>query len=154
MGNILIGVATLIYFGMLVLIYSPHPNSGQYGVGLGWMLILGNFGFVLCLAIITGIISSKGGFSWIASDSELRFVLVLAGFIVIMVGNVLPLFSEGLRGLPPVVIQILNFTPAVLPLLLFLKLPLSSTCLKCAVFLLFVFLTQSCCPMSFHLLSL
>jgi len=117
-GNILIGVATLIYFGMLVLTYSSHPDSGQYGVGLGWMLILGNFGFVLCLTIVTGIIGSKGGFSWIASDGGLRFVLVLVGFIVIILGNVLPLFGEGLRDLPPFVIRILNFAPAVLPLLL------------------------------------
>jgi len=118
MGNVLIGVATLIYLGMLVLFYGSHPASGQYGVGLGWALILGSLGFVLCLTIITGIIGSKGGFSWIASDGGLRFMLVLIGFIVIMVGIVLAWFGEGLRDLPPLVIRILNFAPAVLPLLM------------------------------------
>ncbi len=118
MGNILIAVAMLIYIGMLFLIYGSHPDSGQYGVGVGWGLILGNFGFVLCLAIVTGIISSKGGFDWIASDRTLRSVLVLAGFIIIMLGNVFFLFGEGLGDLPPFVSRILDFVPAVLPLLL------------------------------------
>jgi len=117
MGNILIGVATLIYFGLLGLIYRSHSDSGQVGVGRGWMLILGNFGFVLCLTIVTGIIGSKGGFSWVASDGGLRFVLVLVGFILIMVGTVLVLLGESLRDLPPFVTRVLNFAPAVLPLL-------------------------------------
>lgn len=118
MGNFLIGAATLIYIGMLTLIYGSHPRSGEYGVGYAWILILANFGFVLCLAIVTGIIGSKGGFSWVSSDSAFRFVLVLAGFIVVMTGNTFFSFGEGMEDLPPFVRQIFRYVPAVLPLLL------------------------------------
>lgn len=118
MGYILIGVAMLIYFGLLVLIYGRHPESGQYGVGLGWMLILANLGFVLCLAIVTGIICTKSGFAWLASDRTLRFVLVLIGFIVIMVGNVYFMLGESLGDSPLFVRRMLRVVPVILPLLL------------------------------------
>ncbi len=95
MGDILIGVAAIIYFGMLMLIYGSQSRSGQDGVGYALAIIIANFGFVLCLGIVTGIIGSKGGFSWVGSEGAPRFLLVSAGFIVAMTGSVFFSFIEG-----------------------------------------------------------
>ena len=118
MGNILIGVAMLIYFGMLNFIYGSQSRSGQEGVGYGMAIIIANFGFVLCLGIVTGIIGSKGGFSWVGSEGVPRILLVSSGFIVAMTGIVFFSLIKGSENPENFVEHTVRFVPVVLPLLL------------------------------------
>ncbi|MCF8248244.1 MAG: hypothetical protein K9J37_23655 [Saprospiraceae bacterium] len=114
-GNILLGVTTLIYFGLLSLVYGSHNRSGDAGVGYAFTLVLSNVGFIVCLAIVTAIIGSKGGFSWVGTYGGLpRFVWVSAGFILAMTGIFFFTVQEGLGALAAIVRQI---APGLLPLL-------------------------------------
>lgn len=118
MGNILIGIATLLYVGILMLIFSSQSRSGQEGVGYGMAMIIANFGFVLCLGIVTGIIGSKGGFSWVGSEGVPRILMVSTGFIVAMTGIVFFSFIKGSENPKNFMEHTVRFVPIVLPLLL------------------------------------
>jgi hypothetical protein len=114
-GNILLGVATLIYLGLLSLVYGSHNRSGDAGVGYAFSLVLSNVGFILCLGILTAIIGSKGGFSWVGNYFGLpRSVWVLAGFILAMTGIFFFNMQEGLGALAAIVRKL---APGLLPLL-------------------------------------
>ena len=96
------------------------PRGGDAVVGYAWSLILGILAFSICMGVVTIIIGRDGGFSWVGNSGGLRFLLVLAGFILIMVGNGFFIFGEGLGNINPAIRQILKYIPAILgPLLIF-----------------------------------
>lgn len=114
-GNILLGVATLIYFGLLSLVYGSHNRSGDAGVGYAFSLVLSNVGFIVCLGIVAAIIGSKGGFSWVGNFGGLpRSVWVSAGFILAMTGIFFFTMQEGMGALAAIVRKL---APGLLPLL-------------------------------------
>ena len=118
MGNILIGVAFIIYLGMLVLLFGTRVRSGQDGMAYGIVMLMANLGFVICLGIVTAMIGSKGGFSWIGSEGSPKFLIVSAGFIVAMTGVVFFSLLEDLESRENFVRMIVRMVQVMLPLLL------------------------------------
>jgi hypothetical protein len=109
-GNLLLGIAVLLFLGLLNLIYGNHRRTGDAGVGYAWVMLLVLLGFVVCIAIVTALIGSKGGFSWVGNTAGTkRVLLVLAGFIIAMWGVVFFSMGEGVGGLPKVVGYVVKF---------------------------------------------
>lgn len=117
-GNIALAIATLFFFLLAKLVLFTKMPGGDAGVGYAWSLIISILGFSICMAIVTAIIGTQGGFSWVSSPGGPRVMLVVIGFIVTMVGNGFFMAGEGFRGLPTFIRTILFAIPALLPPLL------------------------------------
>lgn len=119
-GNMLLVIAGLVYLALSPTLFSRQPPpSGDYAVGYAWMLIIGNFAFTLCLAIVAAIIAWKGGFSWVSTPGTPRFVIVTAGFILVMLAYNFFSMKEGTGSLPPALRNVLvYYLPGLLPALL------------------------------------
>lgn len=102
-GNFFLGMAALAFLWITYYAYGNHPRSGDAGVGTAWVLLIGLAGFVISLGIVTILIGTMGGFSWVGSTGTQRFWLVLAGFIIAAWGAVFFSMGEGTGGLPRVV---------------------------------------------------
>lgn len=114
-GNLFLGIATLVFLLLFNTMYlKTVPRGGDAAVGYAWVLILGVLAFSICMAIVTAIIGWQGGFDWVGGP---RTMLVVAGFILILLGNGFFMMGvgEGTGDLPPVIRQILLYLPAVLP---------------------------------------
>ncbi|MEZ5039513.1 MAG: hypothetical protein R2828_06465 [Saprospiraceae bacterium] len=117
-GNLFLVIASLVAFGIMSLVFGTHQRSGDAAVGYAWTLALGNFVFMICMAIVTAIIGSKGGFFWVGTPGTSRFLVVLVGFVLVMMGNGFFSFGEGIHFLPTVIKRVLQSIPAILPILL------------------------------------
>ncbi len=117
-GNIFLAIAVLVFLLLANSIMFAKMPGGDAGVGYAWTLIIGVLGFSICMAVVTAIIGAKGGFSWVGTDGS-RTMIVLAGFVLIMLGNGFFMAGEGFGGTPDVFRKILMAIPAILsPLLL------------------------------------
>jgi len=121
-GNFFLGIAVLCFLWIAYYAYGSHPRSGDAGVGHAWALLIGVFGFVVCLGIVTILIGVNGGFSWVGSSGTTRLLFVLAGFIISMWGVVFFSMGEGVGGLPKVV----GFFVKLLPVLSVLSVLMSA----------------------------
>lgn len=121
-GNLVLVIASIIFFGLSSVLFSRQaPPSGDYAVGYAWTLIIGNFAFMICMAIVTAIIGAKGGFSWVNVAGAPRFWVVFAGFVLAMIGHGFFAMNEGMGPLSSTVRQVLRYAPAVIPVLLLLS---------------------------------
>ncbi len=121
LGNLLLAIAALVFFLLAKSILFTKMPGGDAGVGYAWALIIGVLAFSICMAAVTAIIGSQGGFSWVGSPGGSRTMLVLAGFVLIMVGNGFFMAGEGFGGLPYFSRKIVAAIPAVLPPLLIIS---------------------------------
>ncbi len=120
-GNIVLAIASLVFFALAKDILFAKMPGGDAGVGFAWALIIGILAFSICMAIVAAIIGSQGGFSWVGSPGGSRVMLVLFGFILIMIGNGFFMAGEGFRGVPTFIRAILTAIPALLPPLLIIS---------------------------------
>lgn len=118
LGNFFLALAALAFIFLCNLIYFTKMPGGDAGVGYAWSLLFGIAGFSVCLAIVTAIIGSQGGFSWVGTSGSQRTLLVVGGFILIMIGNGFFMTGEYPHDLPVVLRPILRLVPAILPPLL------------------------------------
>ncbi|MEZ4960711.1 MAG: hypothetical protein R2830_12895 [Saprospiraceae bacterium] len=117
-GNIVLAIASLVFYLLAKEVLFTKMPGGDAGVGYAWALIIGVLVFSICMAVVTAIVGSQGGFSWVGSPGGNRFLLVLGGFVLIMVGNGFFMAGEGFGGLPNFIRKIFTAIPAILPPLL------------------------------------
>lgn len=118
LGNFFLAVAALVFLMMCNLIFFTKMPGGDAGVGYAWSLIMGIGAFSICLAIVTAIIGSQGGFSWVGSPGGQRTMFVLGGLLLILVGNGFFMMGENPSDMPAVLRPILKGIPTILPPLL------------------------------------
>ncbi|MCU0347118.1 MAG: hypothetical protein MUC59_09240 [Saprospiraceae bacterium] len=117
-GNLFLGIAAVIFMLMFNLTFLRTPPGGDAGVGYAWTLIFGVLGFSICMAIVTAIIGGQGGFGWVQVGTVPRWVIVLLGFLVIIIGNGFFMFNEFPVKVPAPLRVVLMAIPALLPLLI------------------------------------
>lgn len=120
-GNIVLAIASLVFFLLAKQILFTKMPGGDAGVGYAWALIIGILAFSVCMALVTAIIGSQGGFSWVGTLGGSRGMLVVVGFILIIVGNGFFMVGEGFYGVPTFLRTILIAIPALLPPLLIIS---------------------------------
>ncbi|MCB0706733.1 MAG: hypothetical protein KDC34_15565 [Saprospiraceae bacterium] len=116
-GNLILGIATLIFFVLFDIIYIKPMPRGDAVVGYTWSLILGVAVFSICLIIVALLIGSQGGYALLGSPGT---VLILLSVILILLGNGFFTLMAGEKGydLPPLIRQLFRYIPAILPPLL------------------------------------
>ena len=113
-GNIFLGLGTLIYIMICTeLVGKPIPG-GDAGVGWAWSILFTHFGLLVCFGIVAGIIGWQGKFEWVASTSNARFWLISLGILAAVLGSMFSLFREGNK----VIIIMGNILPVIIPVLM------------------------------------
>ncbi len=84
LGTIFLGVCTLLFFGIIYFLFSK--GSSRNGSAFLRIMIFLHFALFICMAIVGGIIGSKGGFVWVASP---RFLLIGGGLLLALLGSCL-----------------------------------------------------------------
>ncbi len=83
-GNIFLGIASLILFSLVTSNSKPMPG-GDAGVGYAWFIIMLNLGFVLCMGIVALVIGFKGGFEWVSVHKSTRILYVTVSVIAVLI---------------------------------------------------------------------
>ncbi|MEZ4892947.1 MAG: hypothetical protein R2778_08000 [Saprospiraceae bacterium] len=96
-GNLLLVIAAIIFLLMCKLLFFTRMPGGDASVGYAWSLILGIAVFSICLIIVTAIIGSNGGFSWVGGNHTL---MVTAGLFLVLLGNGFFMTGESPSDLP------------------------------------------------------
>ncbi len=115
LGNFFLAIAALAFLLVCNLIYFTKMPGGDAGVGYAWSLLFGIAGFSVCLAIVTAIIGSQGGFGWVGAPGSQRTLLVLGGLILVLIGNGFFMVGEYPHDLPVVLRKTIRLIPAILP---------------------------------------
>ncbi|MBC7775705.1 MAG: hypothetical protein H7246_09735 [Phycisphaerae bacterium] len=117
-GNILLGIAALLFLIFTKMTFGKSAPSGDAGVGWAWGIIISHLATLICLSLVTAIIGSQGGFAWVAaSGSSARFMWVAGGLLVALLGSMFMAFREG-----PMLSWLGNFLPGTIHLLLIIGL--------------------------------
>lgn len=85
LGNIFLGIASLILFSLVTSFYSKPMPGGDAGVGYAWGIIILNLGFVLCMGIVALIIGYKGGFEWVSDHKSTRILYVTVSALAVLI---------------------------------------------------------------------
>lgn len=119
-GNLLLAIATLVYAGLLSIIYAKNiPRSGDYVVGYFWSILILNAAFILSIVLTFCIIAAKGGFSWLGHSAVARFFIVGGALLCMLITIALAAFFKNEPGPMPVFLRSLTaIIPIVLPLVL------------------------------------
>jgi len=119
-GNILIALATLVYFSLVSALYGKEPpRGGDAVVGYVWGIIIMGVAFAACMAIVTMIIGAKGNFDWVASGKSSRFLIVTGSFLAaVITTTVCSLFKHENGPVSPVIKLLSAFSPALIPLVM------------------------------------
>lgn len=119
-GNLLIALATLLYFSLVSALFGKEPpRGGDAVVGYVWGIIIMGIAFSVCMGIVTLIIGGKGNFEWVSTGRSSRFFLVAGGFFATTITTVLCSLFKQENGPVPVVLKFLSdFVPILVPLVL------------------------------------
>lgn len=119
-ANIFLALATLLYFSSLSAIYfKDAPKGGDAAMGYVWGLIFIYLGFLICVAIPTGIIGWKGGFQWTGSTGTQRFAWVTATLILSVLAVAVSALFKNEHGPVPILLKAYSlFVPALVPALM------------------------------------
>jgi len=122
LGNILLIIASLIYFGLLNALYGKiPPRSGDAVIGYFWGLVFFNLAFFACMVIASVAIAYKDGFDWISPNKSSRYLWVVLLLIITTTGSALSGFFKYEQGRVSSVIRVTSsFAPALIPLILIL----------------------------------
>src|SRR6187402_3061808 len=80
-GNILLGIATLIFFILLSILFGKAPRGSDGLIGYAWSVIILNLIFAAAIILAYLIIGSLGNFEWVAGNSSSRFWLITIGLL-------------------------------------------------------------------------
>lgn len=84
-GNVFLGIATLILFYLVTSFYNKPMPGGDAGVGYAWGIIILNLGFVICMGIVALIIGAKGGFEWVSAIKSTRTLYTTVSVLAILI---------------------------------------------------------------------
>lgn len=112
-GNLFLGIASLVSILILNLVYGVHNRGGDYGVGYAWSLFLSLLVFVVCMGIVALSIGAKGGYAWVGAPGTARTMWVLGGFALAMLGVFTVSMGEGMGGVPRFLYHIMKAAPLV-----------------------------------------
>ena len=118
LGNLLLVIAGIIFLLMCKLLFFTRMPGGDASVGYAWSLILGIAVFSICLIIVTAIIGSNGGFSWVGGN---RTLMVIAGLFLVLLGNGFFMTGESPSDLPFILRKMAIAIPGILPPLLLIS---------------------------------
>lgn len=121
-GNILLLLASLFYFGLFIVLYVESKPHGDGLMGYGWAVILLNLGLILSMLLVSLLIAYKGGLNWIKGTGWTKFgwtALVVPGSLLTTAFCALMKYEPG----PPTVFLkvISTLGPAVMPPILILS---------------------------------
>lgn len=119
-GNILIALATIIYFVLVSALYGKEPpRGGDAVVGYVWGIIIMGIAFSVCMAIVTMIIGAKGNFEWVTTGRPSRFLIVTGGFLAtVITTTICSLFKHENGQVSPILKFLSAFSPALIPLVM------------------------------------
>jgi len=119
LGNILLVIATNIFFGIVSLIFGKDPRGGDGLMGYAWGMIYLNLAFAVVMILASFIIGAKGGFEWVAKTSASRFWLVTIGLLGAVITTSLGgLFRFENGPVPFLIRSTSSFGPVLIPLVL------------------------------------
>jgi hypothetical protein len=119
-ANLFLTLATLLYFSSLSPLYfKSAPKGGDAAVSYVWGIIFIYLGFLVCMAIPTGIIAWKGGFQWTGSTGTRRFAWVAGTLVMAVLTIAISALSRDGGGPVPLLLRLYSvFIPALLPALM------------------------------------
>ena len=119
LGNILLVIATLIFFGIVSLLFGKDPRGSDGLMGYAWGMIILNLAFAVAMILVSLIIGSKGGFEWVAQTSSSRFWLVTIGLLgAVITTGLSGLFRFENGPVPFLIRSTSSFGPVLIPLVL------------------------------------
>ena len=119
LGNIFLGIATLIIFYLVTSFYSRSMPGGDAGVGYAWGIIILNLAFFACMIIVALIIGWKGGFEWISATKSTRTWYAIFGVLATLIYAVLTGFFKADSGtFSGPVKTLINFSYILVPVLM------------------------------------
>ncbi len=117
-GNILLVIATLIFFALASILLSKAPK-GDGLMGYAWGIIILNIAFLICMILVTLIVAGKGGFEWVAEKKSNRFWFVTIGLLTAIITAALSGLFKYESGPVPSLIRIYSaFVPLLVPVVL------------------------------------
>ncbi|WP_290793530.1 hypothetical protein [Flavihumibacter sp. UBA7668] len=122
LGNILLLLASLFYFGLFIVLYVESKPHGDGLMGYGWAVILLNLGLILSMLLVSLLIAYKGGLNWIKGSVWTKFgwtSLVVLGSLLTTAFCALMKYEPG--PLPVFFKVISSLGPAIMPPLLILS---------------------------------
>ena len=121
-GYILLGLSTLLFFGIVLILFNKESSRRGSGSSYTWSMGFLHLLLFGCMAILAGIISSKGGFAWVGWSGISRFLLVGSGLILSIVGSCLWALFKMDEDLRKGLLKLgSNTVPVLIPLMLLLS---------------------------------
>ncbi len=119
LGNIFLGIATLIILYLVTSFYSRSMPGGDAGVGYAWGIIMLNLAFFGCMIIVALIVGWKGGFEWISATKSTRTWYAIFGVLATLIYAVLSGFFKSDSGtFSGPVKTLINFSYILVPVLM------------------------------------
>ncbi|MCC6411823.1 MAG: hypothetical protein IT270_09190 [Saprospiraceae bacterium] len=112
-GNLMLGIAALLYSVLLFSLYSRPAPGGDASVGHAYAIVFGNLLLLGCFAAATIAIGMSGGFQWVGGSGGSRFLKVTLGLLFIVL--VLAVSAMGQNEGPSWLRLIFMFGAFVLP---------------------------------------
>ena len=117
-GNLMLGIAALVYSVLIFSLYSRPAPGGDASVGHAYAIIYGNLFLLACFAAATLAIGASGGFQWVGGSGGRRFLKVTLGMLCIVLA--LGVSAMGQNEGPPSLRLIFKFVAFVLPVVVIL----------------------------------
>lgn len=119
LGNIFLGIATLIIFYLVTSFYSRSMPGGDAGVGYAWGIIMLNLAFFACMTVVALIVGWKGGFEWVSATKSTRTWYAIFGVLATLIYAVLCGFFKADSGtFSGPVKSLINFSYLLVPIIL------------------------------------
>jgi len=121
LGNIFLGIASLIILYLVTSFYSRSIPGGDAGVGYAWGIIILNLAFFACMIIVALIIGWKGGSEWISASKSTRTWYAILGVMATLIYAVLCGFFKADSGtFSGPVKTLINFSYMLVPVVMIL----------------------------------
>jgi hypothetical protein len=119
LGNIFLGLSTIIVFMLNVGALSKEPPRNDGAVGYVWTVIYLNLALIALMILVALIIGYKGGFDWVAAKRSSRFWIVTIVLLTALITTALSSLFRFEHGPVPGLIRLYShFVPLVVPVIL------------------------------------
>lgn len=118
-GNVFLILASLIYGVMFYAMYLDEKTGHDSALGYGYLTIIANLAFLICMIVSTICIAQKDGFDWMPQNH--RYLIVTVSLVSILVTNFLFAINKYESSTPNWSKGLMAIIPGLLPLLLLLS---------------------------------
>jgi hypothetical protein len=122
-GNILLVIAGLIFIALISLLFGKvPPRGGDSVIGFTWAIIIYHLLFFAVMTLLSIIITSKGGFDWVSSQSTNRYLIIGFGLTTAVLTSALSGLFKYENGPVPALLRFFSgFVPILIPLILLIS---------------------------------